>query len=62
LRLERELLSQLELTVIEAPLEGEPCSSGHLVNSRGSEKGVSYTLFFATMRLRRGIVKSGLFV
>jgi hypothetical protein len=37
------------LTVIEAPLEGELRASGSLVNSRGTEKGVSYTLFFATM-------------
>jgi hypothetical protein len=35
--------------VIEAPLEGELCASDNLVNSRGTEKGVSYALFFATM-------------
>jgi hypothetical protein len=49
------------LTVIEAPPEGELCTSGNLENSRGAEKGGSYTLFFATLREKRGIVKSGLF-
>jgi hypothetical protein len=49
------------LTVIEALPEGELCASVPLENSRGTEKGGSYTHFFATVLEKRGIVKSGLF-